>query len=316
MTTEELIKRIQNEKKSVRDSLYNSEGLLRLQTTMENYDGEYKLISSDEILEEIKNRPRSVLHQTGITGLDNLIGGFKEQQMIGLAAHSGHGKTAMGLFLMEQLKDLNPVMIPLEQSNEELIEQRYDNGQFIPHFFSPRKHSARVKPEWIEERVVEGIAKHNSRIMVIDHLGYIDAESKYDRDPDHLRIERKLQAIKNVAKKWNVIIIVLIHTTQTDEGIPLSLVNLKGSAAIRQECDTVILLWRKNYQKKKIRVYKNETLLSVQKNRRTGKNGNVGLMFEPETGRYVEDNSWVEAMEKAALQEVESEEMFDEYVSE
>ena len=50
MSVDSIIKRIQSEKKSVTTELYNAEGLLRLQETMAAYDGEYKLIWSDELL--------------------------------------------------------------------------------------------------------------------------------------------------------------------------------------------------------------------------------------------------------------------------
>lgn len=87
---------------------------------------------------------------------------------------------------------------------------------------------------------------------------------------------------------------------------PPSLVNLKGSSAIKQESDKVILLWRKNKVYRKIHTYENETLFSLQKNRWSGKNGSIGLLFQPDNGQYIEWNGWVEAMEKLA-KEVENE---------
>lgn len=297
---DELIANIASEKKRVQSELHSAEGLLRLQEVAKAYEGEYRLISSEEIKNEIADRPVKKMHMTGNVLIDDLIGGLREQMLVGLAAHSGHGKTAMGLFLTEKYKQLNPVFIALEQSAEELVEQRTANGQFIPHFYTNKTYASRVRPEWIEQRVIEGIAKFNSRLIVIDHLGYVDPEQKNDKDQEHLRIERKMQSLKTIAKRWNVIILVLIHISQLDESTPPNLLNLKGSSAIKQECDKVILLWRKNRMYRKIRLYDNETLFSLQKNRWTGKNGAVGLLFEPETGQYVEWNGWVEAMEKMA----------------
>lgn len=295
-----LIQKIASEKERVSSELHSDEGLLRLQEVAKAYDGEYRLVSSDEIQKQIAERPVKKMHMTGFTIMDELIGGLREQMVIGIAAHSGHGKTAMGLFLTEKYKALNPVFIALEQSAEELVEQRTSNGQFVPHFYTNETYAARVRPDWIEQRVIEGIAKFNSRLIVIDHLGYVDPENKHDKDQEHLRIERKMQSIKNIAKRWNVIIIVLVHITQLDESTPPNLMNLKGSSAIKQECDKVIMLWRKNRMHQKLRVYHNETLFSLQKNRWSGKNGSVGLMFQPETGMYAEWNGWVEAMEKMA----------------
>lgn len=305
-----LIEKIASEKKRVAGEIHSDEGMLRLQEVARAYDGEYRLVSSEDLTKEIAERPVKKMHMTGEPLIDDLVGGLREQMVIGLAAHSGHGKTAMGLFFTEKYKALNPIFIALEQSAEELIEQRTANGQFIPHFYTNQTYAARVRPDWIEQRVIEGIAKYNSRLIVIDHLGYVDPENKHDKDQEHLRIERKMQSIKNIAKRWNVIIIVLVHITQLDESTPPSLMNLKGSSAIKQECDKVIMLWRNNRLHNKLRIYQNETLFSLQKNRWSGKNGSVGLMFQPQTGHYTEWNGWVEDMEKLARQAEEADARF------
>jgi replicative DNA helicase len=310
MNIEDIIKKIESEKEKAKTEPYSNDGLIRLQETAMKYNGEYKLVWSTDVLDEIRKQPRKAMHLTGVSSVDNLLGGFRDQMMIGVAAHSGHGKTTMGIWFLKQYERLNPVLIPLEQSFEELLEQRDSQGQFVPRFLAPQKHQARVQADWIEQRVIEGIAKYNSRLFVIDHLGYVDADPKYDRDLEHLRIERKLQEIKNIAKTWNVIIMLLIHITQLDESTPPSLLNLKGSAAIRQECDKVILLWRKNAQKGKVRIYENETLFSLQKNRWSGKNGNIGLLFDPATGDYTEHNDWVKQMEEMAVMEMRADEQF------
>tara|TARA_R110000868_G_scaffold157343_2_gene384540 strand:+ start:1232 stop:2176 length:945 start_codon:yes stop_codon:yes gene_type:complete len=312
MSVTDIIKRIEAERQNLGTELYNTEGLLRLQETMQSYDGEYKLIWSDDLLKEIQERPKKEAYTTGVGKLDEITGGFRDQQVITIAAHSKHGKTAFGLFLLECFKDLSPLMIPLEQSNEELIEQRVENGWSVPLFLSPKNLAARVSTDWVEERIVEGIAKYNTKLVLIDHLGYInDMDGDYKRENLAYRIEKVMQSIKNMAKKWNVVIVILVHIVKSDEGRPPSLEDLKGSQSILGESDKVIMLWRKNTLKKKIRVYESKTLLSVLANRRNGRNGNVGLNFNTETGRYDEDNSWVDSMEEMARQSVEADDMFD-----
>jgi hypothetical protein len=63
--------------------------------------------------------------------------------------------------------------------------------------------------------------------------------------------------------------------------------------------------------KGKVRIYENETLFSLQKNRWSGKNGNVGLIFDFETGNYLESNGWVKAMEDSARAEIQADYDFD-----
>lgn len=314
MSIDNILKRIEQEKTALGREIYNEEGLIRLQEVMKNYDGTYKLIWSHDLLEELKNKPTIELHKTGVGILDDAIGGFKEQQLITIGGDTGHGKTAMGLFLISQMEALNPVIIPLEQSNEELVQQLSTNGYKVPKFLSPKSLADRVTVEWIEERVVEGIAKYNTKLVLIDHLGYINdfgKNSEFRSENTAYRIGQVMKGLKNVAKKWNVIIILLVHISQHDEGKPPSREDIKNSSDIAQESDMVILLWRKNALKKKVRVYENKTMLSIQKNRRTGKNASIGLEFDTTTGGFKENNSWVEGWMKVAESEVVSEDAYD-----
>lgn len=313
---QELIKKISGEREETKKALYDAEGLVRLQEIAKEYNGEFKLIWSDDLLKEIQSRPHVPLHKTGLVKLDALIGGFREQQLITISAHSKHGKTAMGLFLVEQLATLNPVMIPLEQSNEELVQQRFDNGYSIPRFLSPSRLASQVTVDWIEQRVVEGIAKHNTRLVLIDHLGYIDdfgSDGRYKKENLAYRIEMIMKGLKNVAKKWNIIILLLVHISQADEAKPPTLQDLKGSSSILQESDMVMMLWRKSTAKAKVRVYENKTMISILANRRTGKNGNIGLEFDTKTGQYFENHSWVDSMEQSAQRDIDAADEFDEY---
>lgn len=306
MTHEEIIKQIEEEERNARNEIHSAEGLQRLQDVAATYDGQYKLIWSDELLKQLADKPKATTYGTGLSNLDKIIGGFREQQVVTISAHSKHGKTQFGLFLMEKLEALSPVMIPLEQSNEEIVQQRSDNGYSIPRFLSPSKLAARVTVDWIEQRIVEGIAKYNTKLVVIDHLGYVDdfgESGRYAKENLAYRIQMVMQSLKGIAKKWNVIIFLLVHISQGDEGHPPSNKDLKGSSGILQESDMVIFLWRKNDLKGKVRLYSDKTMVSVTANRRTGKNGNIGLLFDK--GQYKEDDGWVKKWEENAETQVE-----------
>lgn len=314
MNIEEIINKIVSEKEKAKTELHSDEGLVRLQEVASQYEGEYKLIWSNDLLEEIRKRPVKPVFKTNIQPLDDLIGGFREQQLITISASTKHGKTSFGMFLTEKFEALKPVVIPLEQSNEELIEQRDSNGYSIPLFLSPVKLAAQVTVDWIEQRVIEGIAKYNTKFVLIDHLGYIDSfgtDGMYKRENLAFRTGQVMRELKNVAKRWNVVIVLLVHISQKDEGHPPTLEDIKNSSDIAQESDMVIMLWRKNAQKNKVRIYENKTLVSVMANRRTGRNGNVGLAFNTETGRYDEDGGWVKVMEEAARQSIQTDYDFE-----
>lgn len=314
MNLNELIAKLESEKQNVTADLNMDAGMARLKKVAEEYNGEYRLVWSDETKEQLKAMPQRESLMTSCPEFDALTGGFRVQQMIGIGAHSGHGKTAFGLNILKQYEYLNPVLLPLEQSSEELIEQRMANGQFVPRYLSPKKHQSRVQTDWIEERIVEGIAKYNTRMVVLDHMGYIDAGQRYERAGEHIQIEKKLQDIKHLAIKWNVIIVILIQLNQLDEAVAPTLKDLKGSSAIRQECDKVIFLWRRNEASGKVRVYTNDVLVSLQKNRATGKNGNLGMYFDFKSGEYQitpETTKWVQMLEVQAQAVVDADDQFN-----
>lgn len=310
MEIDDIINKISQEKKKAENEVSNADGLLRLQEVAATYEGEYQLIWSDDLLKDIQERPKQTLYETGIPSLDEIIGGFREQQLISIGAHSKHGKTTFGTWLLEKMEPLNPVMIPLEQSNEEIVTQRHENGYTIPRFLSPTRLASQVTVDWIEERIIEGIAKYNTKFILIDHLGYIDnygPDGKYKRENLAYRIGEVMRSLKGIAKRWNVVIVLLVHISQKDESKPPTLEDIKNSSDILQESDMVIMLWRKNEQHKKVRVYENKTLVSVLANRRTGNNGNIGLSFDKKTGGYESDNDWVKDMETIAKAELAEE---------
>ena len=310
---EKIISRVRSERKETQASIASAEGLIRLQEIMAEYEGEDKLYSSEDIVEQMKNKPKPEGYKTG-TALDELTGGFRKQQVITMFAHTKHGKTEVGMWLMSLWKELNPVYIPLEQKAEEVISQRQERGYEIPHFLAPIHSDAFVLTEWIEERIVEGIAKYNAQMVVIDHLGYIDTNGKdgvWKRENLPFRIGQVMKQLHHLAGKWNVMIILLSHISEGDEGKPPQLTDLANSSDIKKESDTVISIWRKNKLQNKVRIHEDKTMLSVLANRRFGRTGHVGLTFNTTTGVYVEDNDWVKRMEDMARAQVETDDKFD-----
>lgn len=309
---EKIISRVQSERKETEKEIASAEGLLRLQKIMSEYEGEDKLYTSADIVEQMKNKPKQEGYKTG-TLLDELTGGFRKQQIITMFAHTKHGKTEVGMWLMSLWKDLNPVYIPLEQKAEEVISQRQERGYEIPHFLAPIHSDAFVLVEWIEERIVEGIAKYNAQMVVIDHLGYIDTNGKdgvWKRENLPFRIGQVMKQIHHLAGKWNVLIILLSHISEGDEGKPPQLQDLANSSDIKKESDTVISIWRKNKLQNKVRIHEDKTMLSVLANRRFGRTGHVGLTFNTKTGVYHEDSEWVKRMEETAREQIKADDTF------
>lgn len=286
MNTDQLIKSLEKEIQKELQTSEKEEALLRLQEIAKVYDGEDKIISSIELLEKIKNEPPERKIMSGFPELDKILDGFRERQLIVLSGITKHGKTTMAVEFTVRLKDERPMWLPFEEPAIDLIRKFTERNEEPPFFYTPETMKGN-NLEWIEQKIVEAKAKYDSKIVFIDHLGFIqDSENSRPDENMAYKIERIVRSLKRLAVKWNVTIFLLAHLTKTKLDTVPTFEDLKGSAAIAQEADTVMLLWRKTERKKKEVIITDETNLSVQANRRTGRTGNVQFMYQ--NGRFVE----------------------------
>ncbi len=65
-----------------------------------------------------------------------------------------------------------------------------------------------------------------------------------------------------------------------------TLEDLKGSSSIGQEADTVILLWREAKRERGQMIVTNNTIVSIQANRRHGSTGYVTMVYKD--GQFLE----------------------------
>lgn len=276
---------LETEVESIEDQQKKLEAQVRLEEAMAQYGGEDKLISSLEILERIKTQPEEEKFMTGIAGLDLILKGFRKNQLIVLAAPTKSGKTQMCIELTIRMPDTNPVWIPFEESAEELIRKFYDRGEQPPLFYTPQTILGNTT-EWIEKRIIEGKVKYGSKLFFIDHLHFI---VPFTSDRLDTRIGQVMRGLKTIAKKNGVIIVLVAHLKKTNMTVSPNLEDLRDSSFIAQEADTVMMMWRKTKRNDDGDMeITNDTLLSVQANRREGSTGNIKLTYKD--GRYLEQD--------------------------
>lgn len=276
---------LENEIKLMDNEQEKQDALLRLQELAKNYQGEDKVVSSQQIYEDLKKNPPQPGIMSGIGTLDGILNGWTPQQLIVLSGVTKHGKTSFAMFLTAQMAAECPAWLPFEESAQELVMKFIERGQEPPVFYTPQRIKDRTLA-WCESKIVESKAKYGSKVIIIDHLGFITPRSENEA----MEIGRVMRSLKDLAKKWNVVILVLAHLNKTEIDKHPNLEDLRGSAAIGQEADTVMFIWRetiKDHKTGKITIT-NLTNLSVQANRRTGKTGNIKLVFDQ--GRYVEED--------------------------
>jgi replicative DNA helicase len=237
---------------------------------------EDKIISFAEIAERIKTGPKEVEIHTGWTEFDKIIRGFRPEQLVVVSALTKSGKTQWCMDLTSRIKEANPVWFPFEESAEELVRKYLERGMEPPHGYTPNvMRGGELK--WIEEKLVEAIEKHQSKVVFIDQLDFI---VPLGADNHALRVGEAMRALKNLAKKYKVVIFIICHLVKAKMETTPTLEDLKGSSSIAQEADTVLLLWREAKREKGQMVTTNNTIISVQANRRHGSTGYVPMVFE------------------------------------
>ena len=292
MNTNDLILRLKKEIVKTQTDLVQAESLSRLKEIAKTYEGEDEIVSFEDIANKIRNEVDEVKMMSGWTGLDDLLKGFRLQQVIVVSALTKSGKTSFLMDLTTKLKEYNPLWFPFEESSDELIRKFIERGENPPHGYTPANMKGSTL-EWIETKVVESIAKYNSKIIFIDQLDFI---VPMNGDAHALRVGEAMRQVKAIAKKWNVTVFIICHLVKTKMNEQPTMEDLKGSSSIGQEADTVILLWREMKKENGQVVISNNVNVSVQANRRTGKTGNVKMVYD--NGHFFE-REWSTDLEKA-----------------
>jgi len=184
--------------------------------------------------------------------------------------------TSYAVDLTSRLKDFNPLWFPFEEGAEELIQKFLDRGEDAPLFYTPRTMKQN-QLKWLEDKIVESIAKYGTRIVFIDHLHFIVPFTTNRQD---LAIGNVMRLLKQIATKWNIVIFLMAHLKKVKSDTQPSIDDLRDASWIGQESDTVMIIWRQTKRNRDGEVViTNNTNISVQANRRTGKTGNVKMVF-------------------------------------
>tara|TARA_R110000850_G_scaffold32138_6_gene88153 strand:+ start:1527 stop:2492 length:966 start_codon:yes stop_codon:yes gene_type:complete len=247
----------------------------RIDEYLAQYQGEDKVVTSHEIHEQLKKKPLPPPVTTFHPKLDDILGGFYPGQHILIGAQPKSGKSEFILDLVRRTKDHNPLLLAFEQDAEELITIMMERGLEVPLFSTPRLNKTQ-SIKWITERITESVIKFGTRVVFLDHFGYIKPDKHHAGGYDMLIVDL-LQQLKKIAKSLQITIVTAVHTTKMSPlEVPTS-DNLKGSAGFRQEADAIIVLWREAYMEGKELIKTNKTLVSIQENRRKGTTGSFRM---------------------------------------
>lgn len=288
-----ILAKLEEEIKSEQKGLEQTEALARVKEVARVYAGEDKVIPFADIVARISKGDDELKIMSGWQGLDDLLRGFRLQQLVVVSAATKSGKTSFLMDMTTRFKDYNPLWFAFEESADELVRKFVERGQEPPHAFTP-ENMTNTSIEWLESKIVEAIAKYDTKVVFIDQLDFI---VPFIGENHHLAVAKTMRELKGLAKKWNVVVFLICHLSKVKMDTQPTMEDLRGSSSISQEADTVMLLWRETRREAGQVVITDNVNVSVQANRRYGKTGNVKMVYD--NGRFIEQE-WMTDTEQAA----------------
>lgn len=246
---------------------------------------------------------------TGWTELDRMLGGIREKEMTVISADTGAGKTTFCVNLMCNLLSRSPHGFwinswemdhnhIIRKVASQVLKYKFKTEGFNERqknlfrewmkknnvFINPKRSNADVKT--LRKQIELAAMVYGVKYVMLDHLDYVSDTS--DAKETHEKIKDVVSEIHEIAMTYDVHIFLIAHMKQNDSITKLHMGMLKGSSAIKQYANNVLLLDNKNSTISQ----DNRVIVSVHKNRFFGTKGEVTLRYIPEIDSYI-DNSQI-----------------------
>ena len=236
---------------------------------------------------------------TGFKGLDHLLAGMQDSNLLILAARPGIGKTSFGLNIARSVavdKKMPVVYFSLEMSKEELVDRllvrqglidawKLKTGQLSSTDFDSLSEAMGIlaeAPLYIDDTpgltVTELRTKARRlqvekeiKFIVVDYLQLMHGNTRDNRVQEVSEIS---QGLKNLARELKVPVLALAQLSRAMEtrgGRP-RLSDLRESGSIEQDADVVMFLHREDEEVREM------VTCSIEKHR-NGPTGSFNLYF-------------------------------------
>jgi replicative DNA helicase len=232
----------------------SAEDVLRCTTTSER---KRKGKTWHDIGKEWLNRDITKLKgvTTGFRWLDENLGGLRRQNLLVIAGGASDGKTSLALNIM--LNAANEGHHVALFSQEMGLEENWERGlayeksvrssAIMNGILNPREYQGleeyckEHKPVYayddcatideIEAEVRLCVARHNTRIAVVDYLQIVDGDKKLNREQEVSEVGKRL---KQLAKRFQITVIAMSQLN--DDG------KARESRAIKMHCDQMLTI--------------------------------------------------------------------------
>jgi len=267
----------------------------------------------EEAVSRIERDPLSgASHNSGFEELDNIIGGFRNGELIIVAARPSVGKTAFALNVAYRMavNDVKAGIFSLEMSGIEIATRLISLETGIPIY---QLRAGQIKN--IRENKLESLAYLQSLPIYVDDSSLVNTSQirsilRRHRDigiifVDYIQLMQSEKTVENrvaevskiardlkcIAREFNIPVVAVSQLSRAveqrqDKRPQLS--DLRESGAIEQEADVVLLMYREDYYKRGKEKEQQDIVpveIEVAKNR-NGALRTVVLDFDKRTNRF------------------------------
>lgn len=267
------------------------------------------VVENIQLIEKrIKNKNSLTGIPTGFAKLDSLTSGFHEAEFIIIGARPSIGKTALALSMMRFIavdKEIPCGFFSLEMPKSSITDRLISIEAHVPlanirngflklaDIKKIQDASGRLfeKPFYMVDAPNMGLLNiktmarrmkknYDIKILFIDYIGLITPDKPHLNSwEDVADISKQL---KSLARELNIPIVALSQLGREAESKESTMANLRGSGAIEQDADVIILLERERV--KEPPVIQPATLnLAKQRN---GATGNIPISFVSAMAEY------------------------------
>ena len=249
---------------------------------------------------------------TGLTKLDQQLGGMHETDFIVIGARSAMGKTGLMMNILLSCGVASGV-ISSEMSAKQLAMRgmslvsdvglqklrlaRYSDDE-SQRMFNCTAQNLTNKPIWINDRggitigeiqrqAREWKQKHDIKVLFVDYIQKI--KPTFNTSNKVEAVGEVAEGLKNLAKELNIPIVALGQVNRGVEQRPDKrpmMSDLKNSGDIEQEADVIIMIYRDEYYNPDSD-RKGIAELCIEKNR-SGPVGSIDVRFDEQTVKFTD----------------------------
>lgn len=237
--------------------------------TLRAYAGRDRVVKITELAREMADKPKARVYESGLGALDATVGGFKGGEVVVVSGPTGQGKTTFLQTLTYGFADrgVGCLWFSYEVVADDFLDRFADR---LPMFVLPRE-IVPSSTKWLEQRIWEGIAKYQVKVVFVDHLHFLLNMADLANANSSIALGFLMREIKRIALETNTIIFLVSHLRKTELEKAPSISDLRDSSFVGQESDMVFMVWRETkLNSEDMQIYGSHTYLRVDKNRRKG----------------------------------------------